>query len=183
MAMVYRSRPDATLAIPGHFESALRSELSPHEHILWAAVPSPWRIWWSSAAIVPFALFWNGFVVFWIWGAAHASVWFALFGLPFLVVGMTLLYAPVKAYRTARATFYALTTERAILFEGPTVTSYTRAMMTELVRTPRADGSGDLVFAERTRTGARNGTTSRVGFIAVPNVREVERLIREEMLG
>ncbi len=47
----------------------------------------------------------------------------------------------------------------------------------------RDDGSGDLVFEERTYATSTGGTRiKRMGFLAVADVHEVERLIRSQLL-
>jgi hypothetical protein len=47
----------------------------------------------SVEQVVPagFATFWLGFVAFWTWGAGRASVLFAMFSLPFWVVGILMM--------------------------------------------------------------------------------------------
>ena len=56
-----------------------------------------WR--WRSCGtllLVPFALFWNGFIAVWIAAAASTGEpLFALFGIPFVVVGIGLAYLAV----------------------------------------------------------------------------------------
>ncbi|MEB3826482.1 serine/threonine protein kinase [Phormidium sp. CCY1219] len=44
----------------------------------------------DSIGLIFFALFWNGFLVLWTSGAAMASIFFAMFSIPFWVVGLTL---------------------------------------------------------------------------------------------
>lgn len=45
----------------------------------------------GAGCLSVFALFWEGFVVFWTIGAARGSIFFALFSLPFHAVGLLLL--------------------------------------------------------------------------------------------
>lgn len=55
--------------------------------------PSGW-----SFELIPFlgfALFWNGFLVVWTLGAAKASIFFALFSIPFWIVGIGMLVGSV----------------------------------------------------------------------------------------
>ena len=47
-----------------------------------------------SASLIPlliFAIFWLGFVTFWTWGAAQGSIFFALFSIPFWLVGLSMV--------------------------------------------------------------------------------------------
>jgi hypothetical protein len=48
-----------------------------------------------------------------------------------------------------------------------------------LSRTQHADGSGNLVFQREYRREGRHGRFVDIGFLAVPDVREVEERIRE----
>lgn len=57
----------------------------------------------SSLPILGFSLFWNAFVTFWIWGAAQASVFFALFGTPFALVGAGMLYRALVGLLNTRS--------------------------------------------------------------------------------
>ena len=47
----------------------------------------------ALVGLVPFALFWNGFLVFWTWGASRGSVLFALFSIPFWLIGLGMIFA------------------------------------------------------------------------------------------
>ena len=38
-----------------------------------------------------FSIFWLGFICFWTWGAAQASIFFALFSIPFWLIGLTMI--------------------------------------------------------------------------------------------
>lgn len=47
-----------------------------------------------SLALIPqlfFAIFWLGFICFWTWGASQASVIFAMFSIPFWLIGFTMI--------------------------------------------------------------------------------------------
>ncbi|QQL44216.1 hypothetical protein [Sulfuriroseicoccus oceanibius] len=53
------------------------------------------RRWFSPAILffLFFALFWTGFSVFWVIGASAVGGFFGLFGLPFVAIGIGMLYA------------------------------------------------------------------------------------------
>jgi len=47
-----------------------------------------------SISLIPqllFAIFWLGFISFWTWGASQGSVFFALFSIPFWLVGLSMI--------------------------------------------------------------------------------------------
>ena len=44
-----------------------------------------------------FIIFWLGFICFWTWGAAQGSIFFALFSIPFWIVGLTMLIGLINS--------------------------------------------------------------------------------------
>jgi len=58
--------------------------------------PSGWNA--QLIPLIGFALFWNSFLVVWTLGAASASVFFALFSIPFWLVGISMLIPVVMAF-------------------------------------------------------------------------------------
>lgn len=201
--------------LPLDLDARVRSELSSGEQLLWVGQPRPGRMARSSIPMVLFGIPWTAFAVFWtvmasgIWFAAGPaqvnqaagpgvffSVVFAcfpLFGLPFVLVGLGMLSSPYWLYRQAQRTFYALTEQRAIIWEAGwwnsiEVRSYGPAELTRIGRTEFADGSGDLVFEETIRidrysNGNSTARTTRHGFMGIGNVRKVEDLLRKALLA
>jgi hypothetical protein len=55
-----------------------------------------------------FGLVFFGFAIFWMTAAARAPGFFFLFGLPFVGVGLWFVSAPLRTYRAADKTLYAL---------------------------------------------------------------------------
>jgi hypothetical protein len=103
--------------------------------------------------LIPFSLFWCGFVVFWEWGASHASgqmPFFPLFGIPFILIGAYFLAGRfvVDAWVRAR-TRYAVTSQRILILRtGPTLkfTALAIDRLPELSLNERADGWGTILF-------------------------------------
>lgn len=110
-------------------------ELRRGEIVLWAAQPR-WTSALPAAALkLAFGLFVGGFVLIWE-GAALAFFWDAffganrsktppalaavmtLFGLPFVLIALAGLWSPVRLLREARATLYAVTTQRLLVLVG-----------------------------------------------------------------
>ncbi len=182
---------------------SLNRELQPGEQLAWYGQPSPGRMAWRSLPAVLFAIPWTGFAIFWML-AAGGFVWFAhaktqpatapsfsplnffgcfpLFGLPFVLIGLGMFSSPLWMLRKARRTLYAVTDRRVILFEGSwstTVTSLVPDQLKDLTRKERLDGSGDLFFGQPFQYFSRNQSRPmQRGFIGIPNVREVEELVR-----
>ncbi len=186
----------------------IRRELETGERVLWSDQPTPhslgralhpstragWFFVIIAAAWITFA------TIFMI--VAHRSGWksngkskpppiafqigFPAFGLPFLALGVRIVRAPARAGRAAPHTAYALTDRRVIVIEGTaraddrTVISFTRDDLKHARRKEYPDGRGDLVFADVDSGANVNNRPVFVprGVLGVPNIAEVERLIR-----
>jgi len=93
--------------------------LRPGERVLWQGAPARGlRLTRRDLLLVPFSLFWLGFVIFWNIGVAdgHAPLPFRLFGLGFLLVGLFFLIGRFVLDALLRArTTYTLTDRRALI--------------------------------------------------------------------
>jgi hypothetical protein len=202
---------DATPAgdgLPADLAAQVEAELTRDETLVWLGQPLSSRYARMSIPLVIMGVFFTGFSVFWIlmagggvWAAQGAAGGapgggilaglfgcFPLCGVPFLLIGLGMIASPWWMRRAARRTCYALTNRRAIIWEPSLlgmrqVRSYTASGLGSLSRLERADGSGDLVFEEfRTRDSEGGTHTTRRGFLAIANVREVEELLRKTLL-
>lgn len=163
------------------------------ERLLWSGTPAPGE---AASAALPGTLIgapFTGFAVFWIWSAWSMAPqapgpfrFFPLFGVPFALIGLGMMLAPLWVWLRAKNTVYAVTERRALIIvngAGAGISWYAREDMGELTRMERADGSGSIFFATRASTTSRGFVKhTRVGFIGIPDVRNVERLIREHVL-
>ena len=66
--------------------------------------------------------------------------------IPFVIVGLWMISAPLRAYRSAHATVFALTDRRAITATGSTVTARPLAHVDFVETESVADGSGNVLF-------------------------------------
>lgn len=174
MATPYRAELVPAHRLPPMFHALLNIELKPAERVVWVGIPSARRLRVRALGDVFFAVVWNVAIALLISAIANFAGLLCLCGIPFLLVGLSLLVGPLEAFRDAVLTFYVLTDARAIVFEGQTALSVPRDRMRRLARTERGDGSGDLVFFEE--AGAKG--SSRIGFYGIPGVRAVEALLR-----
>ncbi len=107
----------------------------------------------------------------------------ALFGLPFVLIGLGMLLAPFAAFRTARRTVYALTNKRFItITEGRT--RHVKSILPDLIRSierkERPDGSGNLrLILGYEKDGDGGAVTTAEDLIAIPDVRKVENLLMD----
>ena len=139
-----------------------------------------------------FGLPWTAFAIFWTAGAAFATrssggagpPWpFALFGVPFILVGFAMLSSPIWAYRKALTTVYVITDKRAMTFEGgwsTTIRSYPPDRLQEICRRERRDGTGDVLIARRAwRDSDGDRQSEELGFLRIGDPKEVERMLKE----
>ncbi len=185
--------------LPHDLEEQIQAELEPGEKLIWVGQPRPGRLMAAALPTFLFGLLFTAFSVFWLYGASGGfgpprgrrmpmGGLFALFGLPFVFVGLGMVATPFIAGRNARKTCYALTNRRAILWEatllsGVRVRSYRPDQLQSLARHQRGDGSGDLIFEEVTTFSnqGRRQVLAR-GFQAIEDVRNVEALLRTTLL-
>jgi len=171
-------------------QEAIRGQLGPGEHLLWAGSPSPGvTLQLADALLIPFSLLWGGFAVFWEYEviATGAPLVMRLFGLPFVLVGLYLIVGRffVDAWRRGR-TFYGLTNQRALITVGGDVRSLNLQTLGDVTLSERADGSGTIAFTPagtlipwaRGLTWNRTGRTAPPAFDRVPGARLVFDRIR-----
>jgi len=143
---------------------------------------------------VLFGIPWTAFAIFWTvmagWAAWQkgGAGWFWLFplwGVPFVLAGFGMSSSPYWVYRRAKRTAYLLTNRRAIIISigwrgNVSSRSFEAAVLTDLRRKERPDGSGDLIFTQDISNSQRDRSCStEVGFLAISNVREVENQVRQ----
>lgn len=169
-----------------------RRELRRGETLVWADRPSPAAVKKRKMKTLVFAVPFTAFACFWIamasqgFGKGVMGTVFPFFGLPFLLTGIWMLLAPLRAAREATSTIYAITDQRVFIAGGRdrTVRSFGPHDLTKVERLDHGDGLGDVVFAEEVswrsgnnRYGVRLGNytqTEDVGFFGIPEAREVE---------
>lgn len=193
--------------LPHDLRDEVRAELDGAERLVWVGQPIASRTARRALALSAFGVVFTAFALVWIALASGMlgkrgpdtsamptalRVCFPLWGAPFALVGLGMTLAPLWASRAARRTVYIITDRRVILWKGSawgeaTVRSYRGDALGSLVRRESADGSGDLIFEEQhyvdTRPGRdRRRHAVRHGFIAIPDVRQVEDLLRRALL-
>jgi len=176
---------------PAWLRDMLERELEPDERVEWTGTPKARFFTPSSVGAFLFAIPWTGFAIFWTCGAAgfkipdfnKGSDFFPLFGIPFILIGLGMLSAPLWNYRGLKKTLYAISDKRALILRGGRtveIKSYMPDDLSSLHRKERRDGSGDIFFD--TWTGADSESVRAniaCGFEGVPDVRDVELRLRK----
>jgi hypothetical protein len=180
---------------PGDAQLRAQSELQPGESLNWTGVANPVR---AAFAALPAALFgipFAGFAAFWITTAYHgthamhksgnaftgAFNFFPLFGVPFLLIGLGIILAPLWAYLKGQSTVYAVTNQRVMVISGSgtrSVKSCTPADIVSVDHRERSDGSGDVLIRTTAQIRSNNSISQvTVALCGVPNVKEVARQV------
>jgi hypothetical protein len=150
----------ATGAIGAEEERALGPELVAGERLLWAGRPRRGiRLTGADVFLVPFSLLWCGFAVFWERSVlVHgAPGFFALWGLPFVAVGLYFVFGRFIGDAVRRGKiFYGLTATRIILVSG---------VLTRQVKSIELASLGEISLREG---GDRSGTVL-LGTVSGPN--------------
>ncbi len=172
------------------------------EKLVWAARPDVKIAVFISFGIWLFAVPWTAFSLFWISipaaalyegytgadigapkGAPSLAMWaFALWGVPFVLVGFAMLLAPLWTLKRGTKTLYVLTGKRLAVLEGSrkiTITSILPGEISGLSRKEGPDGRGTLIVLqgfEKDSDGDRISKKTELGVIT--DVRRVEELVR-----
>lgn len=161
------------------------------ERLTWTGRPPTGLILVAQDAfLIPFSLMWGGFAIFWESTAliTGASAFFALWGVPFVLIGLFMIFGRFFADAWVRSrTLYALTNRRALVL---------RSVAGERFFTTSLDGSvevlgrkgergtlsfgrrdfGDFLSAMRGFSIWMPSLTDRVQFLRIDKVMDVYRM-------
>jgi hypothetical protein len=183
---------------PGDAQLRAQSELQSGESLYWTGTADPRRAALSAlpASIVgiPFA----AFALFWITQAFHATSGmsksnnafakgfsvFPIFGVPFLLIGLGIVLAPLWAFLKGGNTVYAVTNQRVMIITGSGNRSVKSLMPADIVsidHRERPDGSGDIAITTNAVVRGSNNFTSqvKVALCGIPNVKEVVQQVMQ----
>lgn len=157
--------------------------LDPGEMLLWEGDPATGiKFRKSDLFMIPFSLAWGGFAIFWEVSviAMGAPVFMAIFGLPFVAIGLYMIFGRFlwDAYKRSR-TRYALTDKRAIIatrYQGRQMKSHPidPAAQVELNAGPESS----IILDRRMRGSGKGRRLVTTGFEFIRDGEKVYRLIR-----
>ena len=165
-------------------EAEVRRELSPQEDLLWSGRPRGGiRFRGQDLIMIPFSLLWAGFAAVWelIAVASGAPLFFALWGIPFILIGAYItvgrfVHDAIKRRRTA----YGLTDRRVIIVTdlfGRRATSLDLATLSEITLSEKGDRSGNITFGSTTWFGYQPaGWSSRRTAKAAPSFEMIDEV-------
>jgi hypothetical protein len=134
-------------------ENELRPFLSPDEKLLWTGKPKTGIMFRTmDIFLIPFSLLWCGFAVFWFvmaW-SSNAPMPFALFGVPFVIIGLYFVFGRF-VYDSLRRqrTVYGITDNRIIIRSGffnKELKSLNIRTISDLNFKEKAGGSGTIAL-------------------------------------
>ncbi|HEY1693863.1 MAG TPA: hypothetical protein VGG39_16965 [Polyangiaceae bacterium] len=159
----YRASGLGACRLPPGFAAELGAELEPGERVLWTGRPRKWSLLRKGLSELWVPLLYNGFVVALV--AMCSGGRLSLAAAPLLAFGLPLFQAPLGAWRSMRAMFYAVTDRRALVFDADGIWVVERGDIVEV----RVRASDVSLFRRRAPT------TTLVG---VPDAREVLDALR-----
>lgn len=131
----------------------LQRQLGPGEQLVWWGQPQ--KLHGPRGGMQKmFAGVFLAFACFWEVGALQAlsvggvlGLVFPLFGVPFIVIGLKMLFPGLGAARRLRQTAYGVTTRRAIAVSGGRVAAWDLDSVASVEKFYYPDGTGDLVLS------------------------------------
>jgi hypothetical protein len=144
----------------------------------------------SDALMIPFSILWAGFAFFWEASVLRdgAPVFFGLWGIPFVLVGLYVTAGRFFYDASRRAkTEYGVTDQRIIIDRGPrgALTSLELATLGEVTVSSSSDGSGTIMFGPSNMMTTMYAGTPWPGlklppsFDLIPEAKRVYEIIRE----
>lgn len=158
----------------------VRHELRADETPKWIGYPNPKRYAIQEGLVpcligIPF----TGFAVVWTSLAMKSeSLFTSLWGFPFILVGLYMLANPLLEYWRALRTVYVVTNQRVLILNGVlrhSQKAFAPSDLGHLDVERKRDGSGTIILSEeREKDGEGGWLITKIGFKAIPNVREAE---------
>ena len=134
-------------------ENELRPNLSNGEKLIWAGKPKTGILLRSSDTfLIPFSLLWGGFSVFWETSVmtTDAPVFFKLWGIPFVLVGIYMIIGRFFIDARKRAnTIYGITTDRILIKSGvfsTDINSLNIKTLSDITINQKSDNSGTITL-------------------------------------
>lgn len=167
--------------------------LRPGERILWQGRPDM-RAYSLRGAwyMIPFSLMWGGFAIFWEVGvvSSGAPLFFDLWGVPFVAVGLYMIFGRILvARREAARTQYVVTDKRVIIVSGAFGRRLLELALQDLPPTQLevrgASGLGTITFGATLGYRVPQGwpTMGLYGqapaFVSIPDATRVYQLVQD----
>lgn len=146
-------------------QQLLQSDLLPDEKIVWSGQPVAKTFTRADGFLVPFSVLWGGFAIFWEFGAVRAGApgFFALFGIPFVLIGLYFIFGRFiyKNYKK-KHTYYVVTTTRVIVLTATGNRKINAVYINQIPTINKSigsDGIGTIIFGNSNMMTSMYGNT------------------------
>lgn len=188
---------DSTFMQNGYFidsSHALTRHLQPDEELLWTGTPKQGlQLTSSDVFLIPFSLLWGGFAIFWEVSviSSDAPFFFMLFGVPFVLVGLYMIFGRFLFDSARRRnTIYGLTKSRIIIKSGvfsKSLKSLNIKTISDITLEEKSDGTGTILLGAQTNHSGLFRFTGWPGFShtatpaleMIPSARQIYMQITE----
>ena len=155
--------------------------LTAGEVVEWEGRPLPGALVGPGDAFaIPFSILWCAFAVFWTVSAYRGmgNPLFALWGLPFVVVGLYVVFGRfLVESRRRQNTRYAITNRRVLFWQNGRLDMLERDSLPALHLRPGREGAGTILFGEPVYRGyGRRHSGVPVYLYQLKNIPEAERV-------
>lgn len=134
----------------------LQQYLDNNEKLVWTGRPKTGIVFRSADIfLIPFSLFFCGFAIFWFTTAliSGAPFIFAMFGIPFVVIGIIMVFGRfIIDAKQRNNTYYGLTDDRIIIKSGiytKSIKSLNIKTLSDIDYVEKNDGSGTINFGQK----------------------------------
>lgn len=175
-------------------ENPIKQTLGDDEKLLWTGRPRLGIIIRGNDVIlIPFSLMWGGFAFFWEMTVIlqGAPLIFMLWGIPFVLIGIHLIFGRFFVDSRQRAnTYYGITNKRIIIISGlfrQSINSIDLDTLTNLSLTEKPNGSGTIQLGPSNPWTGAFGDSSWPGIgqyrtpslVLIENARNVYEIIQD----
>ena len=133
--------------------------LTDQERVLWIGKPEKGRLFTGrDFVMLPFSVIWLSFSVIWEIAAfqSGAPLFSLLFGLPFVAIGLYLLFGGIiQKIRLKGRTFYAITNQKIMIKRGNKIEMYDGWDLPPMSIQIHKNGNGTILFQETLYSGGR----------------------------
>lgn len=163
--------------------SNFNSYLEADEYILWQGKPERVSFFRKESIFtIPFGLFFFVFACSWCFGASAFSPFFALFGLPFMAVGLYVAFGSgIHRAIILSSTEYAITNKKLIRVSKNRVDTVRAEKIGELKIEMHSNGTGTITFMQpetyyRSGRWYKSYPDGAFGFHSIENVKDPTRV-------
>lgn len=164
----------------------LNHYLTVDEQTIWQGEPEKGHyLTQSDIFLIPFSLLWCGFALFWEIAALSSggSGFFGLFGLPFILVGLYLVFGRfIHTAAKRKNSAYVITNKRIIRKVGNKIEVLDGNNLPPMQIFLFKNGRGDIIFGETQyyyRRGRRYSAPPTFRLENIPDVNKVQQIISD----